>query len=182
MIPCSRDSGEIPWTCSKSFFSLRNIKIYTINCTEQVKTSKKRAMEKSDIKNHRSKLPLEIVFQKCIEFQTFQLHDSDQCGSDFVASLTSMKKPMILCARSTSRSREQITKRRSSSDNMWKVCLVCSQNNKIVWLSNMADTFYEVRKGLWAFFLDCAFRMLIGWTDKAPVTWIWSHYNCAHIP
>ena len=25
---------------------------------------------------------------------------------------------------------------------------------------------HEVRKGLWAFFLDCAFRMLIGWADK----------------
>ena len=34
----------------------------------------------------------------------------------------------------------------------------------------MTDTFFweihEVRKGLWAFFLDCAFRMLIGWTGK----------------
>ena len=25
---------------------------------------------------------------------------------------------------------------------------------------------HEVRKGLWAFFLDCAFRMLIGWAGK----------------
>ena len=25
---------------------------------------------------------------------------------------------------------------------------------------------YEVRKGLWAFFLGCAFGMLIGWTEK----------------
>ena len=25
---------------------------------------------------------------------------------------------------------------------------------------------HAVRKGLWAFFLDCAFRMLIGWADK----------------
>ena len=24
----------------------------------------------------------------------------------------------------------------------------------------------EVRKGLWAFFLDCAFRVLIGWAGK----------------
>ena len=24
----------------------------------------------------------------------------------------------------------------------------------------------KVRKGLWACFLDCAFRMLIGWADK----------------
>ena len=37
-------------------------------------------------------------------------------------------------------------------------------------LSNMADTFvlgiHEVRKGLWALFVDCASRMLIGWADK----------------
>ena len=33
------------------------------------------------------------------------------------------KKPMILCARSTSRSREQSKKHRWSSENMWKVCL-----------------------------------------------------------
>ena len=25
---------------------------------------------------------------------------------------------------------------------------------------------HEVRKGTWAFFLDCSFRMLIGWADK----------------
>ena len=25
---------------------------------------------------------------------------------------------------------------------------------------------HEVRKGLWALFLDCAFRALIGWSDK----------------
>ena len=69
------------------------------------------------------------------------------------------KKPMILCARSTSRSREQNTKRRSSSENMWKVCLFYSHNNKMVWLSNMAGTFvwkiHEVRKSMWAFFLSC---------------------------
>ena len=27
---------------------------------------------------------------------------------------------------------------------------------------------YEVRKGFWAFVLDCAFRVLIGWADKLP--------------
>ena len=34
----------------------------------------------------------------------------------------------------------------------------------------MADTFcleiHEVRKGFWAFILDCAFRVLIGWAEK----------------
>ena len=49
---------------------------------------------------------------------------------------------MIHCGRSTSRSREQSMKRRSRSENMWKICLFYSQNNKIVWLSNMADTFF----------------------------------------
>ena len=37
---------------------------------------------------------------------------------------------MILCARNTSRSREQSKKRRSRSENMWKVCLFCSQNRR----------------------------------------------------
>ena len=71
----------------------------------------------------------------------------------FVGNLD--EKPMILCARSASRSSEQSTKHRSRSENMWKVYLFYSQNIKIVWLSNMSDTFYEkftVRKGLWAFF------------------------------
>ena len=50
---------------------------------------------------------------------------------------------MILCARSTSRSREQSTKRRSRSESMRKVCLFYSQNNIMVWLSKMEDTFLE---------------------------------------
>ena len=54
-----------------------------------------------------------------------------------------IKKPMILCARSTSRSREQNAKRRSRSENKRKACLSYSQNNKIVSLSNMADKFLE---------------------------------------
>ena len=53
---------------------------------------------------------------------------------------------------------------------MWKVCLFCSQNNKIAWLSNMADTFgwdiHEVRKGIWLVFLDCPFQVLIGWAGN----------------
>ena len=54
-----------------------------------------------------------------------------------------IKKPMILCARIISRSREQSMKRRSRSKNMWEVCLFYSHNNKIAWLSNVADTFLE---------------------------------------
>ena len=46
---------------------------------------------------------------------------------------------MILCARNTSRSSEQSTKRRSRSENMWKVCLSVI----ITWLSDVADIFFE---------------------------------------
>ena len=65
-------------------------------------------------------------------------------------------------ARSTLRSSEHSTKRTSRDENMWKVCLFYSQNNKIVWLSNMADIFFleihQVHKGLWAFFLIVLFE------------------------
>ena len=44
-----------------------------------------------------------------------------------------IKIQMILCARSTSRSRERSTKRGSG--------LFYSKNNKIAWFSNMADKF-----------------------------------------
>ena len=87
---------------------------------------------------------------------------------------------MILCAPSTPRSSEQITKRRSRSENVWKVCLFYSHNNKILWLSNIADTFNEkftrCAKVYGFFPLDCAFRTLIGWAGK-----LWSHglqYYC----
>ena len=72
---------------------------------------------------------------------------------------------MILCARSTSRSSEQS----SHSESTWKVCLFYSQNNKIVWLSNVANTILRNSRGAQrfvGFFLDCAFRTLIGWTGK----------------
>ena len=42
-------------------------------------------------------------------------------------------------------------------------------------ITNMAHTFaweiYEVRKGMWAFFLNCAFRILIGWGGKHVTLW-----------
>ena len=56
-----------------------------------------------------------------------------------------IKKPMILWARDASRSREQSTQNRSSSESLWKVCLFYSHNNTILWLSNMADTFVWAR-------------------------------------
>ena len=78
-----------------------------------------------------------------------------------------IKRPIILCARSSSS--EQSTKPRSHSESMREVCLLYSRNNKIVWLSNMADTFTRFTRctkvcGL--FLLNCAFRILIGWAGK----------------
>ena len=58
------------------------------------------------------------------------------------------KKSMILCACSTSRSREH-----STSENIWKVGLFCSQNNRIFWLSN-GRHIHEVCKGTWSFQLS----------------------------
>ena len=78
-----------------------------------------------------------------------------------------IKKPMILCACSTSRSREQSTK---YADHTARTCLFYSHNNKIVWLSNMEDTFLEkftsCAKVCGICFLNCALRVLIGWADK----------------
>ena len=52
------------------------------------------------------------------------------------------EKPMILCARRTSRSKwTESTKRRSRSEGMRNLGSFYSQNNKIEWLSNIADTF-----------------------------------------
>ena len=69
-----------------------------------------------------------------------------------------------ICTCSTSRSSEQSTKHRSSSEIIRKVCLFYSQNNKIISLSNMADMRCAKVCGL--LFLDCAFWMLIGWAGK----------------
>ena len=54
-------------------------------------------------------------------------------GSDWSVGTKIKKNPMILCARRTSRSREQSgTKRRPHSENMPKILLVDSQNNKSI--------------------------------------------------
>ena len=77
---------------------------------------------------------------------------------------------MILWARSMSTSCEQSAKHRSRSEDMWKVCLFYSQNNKIVWFSNMADTVWRnlrvAQRFVGFLFLDCASRMLIGGAGK----------------
>ena len=46
-----------------------------------------------------------------------------------------VKQPMILCA---------CMRCRSCSQRMWKDCLFCSQNNNIVWLSNIAGSGNEI--------------------------------------
>ena len=61
---------------------------------------------------------------------------------------------------------------RSYSENLWKVCLFCSQNNKIVWLSNMARHILRNVQGVQRFvgfflFLDFAFHA--DWLSR------WSH-------
>ena len=76
-----------------------------------------------------------------------------------------IKRPMILCGRNTSRSREPDSKRRSSSENRLVNGLFSrSQNNKIYWFSNMAYTFlWEINafhggiwvSGLFPFWLCC---------------------------
>ena len=77
---------------------------------------------------------------------------------------------MILCARCTSRSREQRTKCRLLSENMRTVCLFYGQNDNILWLSNMANICFEkftrCAKVCGLSFLDCALRVLIGWAGK----------------
>ena len=74
---------------------------------------------------------------------------------------------MVLCARSTSRSREQNKKRRSHSENMRKVRSFYSQNNKIVWLSGRHWTVHEVRKGIYMLIVSNS-----DWLGKQiPIKW-----------
>ena len=68
---------------------------------------------------------------------------------------------MILCARSTLRSSEQS-----------KVDLLSVRIRRFMivqtWQTHCFGflRIHEVRKGLWAVFLDCAIRMQIGWAGK----------------
>ena len=103
---------------------------------------------------------------------------------------------MILFTHSTvcGHHANRVWNNRSGSENMWEVCLFSSQDNKILWLSNMANTLFEkflrCAKASGLSFLDCAFWVLIGWAHK-----LWSHgvvteigssnrykENCAHNP
>ena len=84
------------------------------------------------------------------------------------------KKSMILCARSTLRSREQRAKRKSRSENVWKVCSCYSQNNKIFWLSSMTDACFKnsrnAQRFVGFFFLIC-FSDADWLSRQTPITW-----------
>ena len=86
---------------------------------------------------------------------------------------------MILWARSTSRSSEQSMKYKSNSENMRKFCSFYSQNSKIVLIIKHGRHFFEihqVRKGLWAFFLDVLFgRWLAEQANSDHVVTSWTN-------
>ena len=91
----------------------------------------------------------------------------------------------IFCAHSMWRSSERSTKRRSRSENMWKVCLFYSQNNKIEWLSYItADTFWRNLRGAQRYVGFYFLVVLCGcWlAEQTPVTWIVCSSNCAKLP
>ena len=80
---------------------------------------------------------------------------------------------MILCAPITSRSHESRAR---------NVCLFYSQNNKSIWLSNMADNILRNSRGAqrcMGFFLDCIFRVLIGWAGKLRSRGLYYNYQIA---
>ena len=98
----------------------------------------------------------------------------NRISSDLVDLWVIKKQPAILCARSTSRSSEQSTKRRSRSEKMRKVYLFCSLNNDIVWLSNMADTFLEKFTGCARV---CGLFLSVDWLSRQTlITCSW-HYE-----
>ena len=76
---------------------------------------------------------------------------------------------MILCARSTSRSRDQSTKHRSRSEKMRYVCLFYGQKARLhdyqTWPTHKFTGCAKV-SGL--FFLAVSFRTLTGWAGKLP--------------
>ena len=65
-----------------------------------------------------------------------------------------------------STSSEQSTKRRSRKENMriffYSIVKITRSYDSQIWQTRFGEI-YESRKGLWAFFLDCAFGMQIGW-------------------
>ena len=78
---------------------------------------------------------------------------------------SSPHKPSLICGRLIRKPMRtlyvEIKWTEQETQIKWKVCFFYSENNKILWSSNMADTFvweiHEVRKGMWAFFFIVLF-------------------------
>ena len=74
--------------------------------------------------------------------------------------------------------RDQVNRTRNtwiSSENVWKVCLFYSQNNKIFWWSNVRDTFSELKVcGLssWFWFWDADH-----WLGRQALQITWQYSN-----
>ena len=66
-------------------------------------------------------------------------------------------------------------KRRASNKNMSKFCLFYSQNNKILWWPNMAETFQKFTRNAKVcghLVLDCTRSSCADWLSRqAPITW-----------
>ena len=83
-----------------------------------------------------------------------------------------IKKRMILCARSTSRSREQSKKRRSCSKNMGKVYFTVKLTRLLDYQTCrhfFVEKFTRSAMVCGLFFFSCgmwAFRALIDWSSK----------------
>ena len=87
--------------------------------------------------------------------------------SDWWAIQINTKKPMILCARSASRSRGQSMTRRSKSENTWKVyssVKVTRLYDDPTWPTHLFEK--SQRCGFFFFFVHCASGVLIGWAGK----------------
>ena len=77
---------------------------------------------------------------------------------------------MILCTRSTSRSSEQSTKNtdetaRTRERLVYVIVRITKLYDYQTWRT-LFEKFARCAKVYGLFFLDCAFRMLIGWADE----------------
>ena len=82
-----------------------------------------------------------------------------------------IKKPMILCACSTSRSREQSTKNadhtaRTCERFVYSVVKITRLYDYQTWQTRFWRNSRGAQRLMGLFFLDCAFRMLIDWAGK----------------
>ena len=117
----------------------------------------------------------------CLQFQPSMWLDYPITVDLWVIKI---KTPMILCAHSTSRLGEQSVEHRSCSKNMLNVCLFYGQNNKIVWLSNIADEeFTRCAKVCGLFFFIMLFRCWLAGQANFDhmVQVVWDHAGAARI-